>query len=266
MLYFHVYKLFISQGKQLIDQSVYASNSNFFQFNLKQNINIKKVVKEAKTGLIFLTSHIGNWQIGCSVLSRLNIKEFNILIKPEENKSLDAILNFNLSKDRSPERVKINTISTNGDFGGILDVVNVLQKGGIVTMMGDRSYGSKTVPLKFLGDNANFPISAFRIASTVNSPIVLLYVIKESIKNYTIYVNNILYPNSDLSIQKTIDFSKKYVSELNSKQSVKQIKINTLGYKKENRNALLNEYVKELESFADKYPYQCFIFNDIWKK
>jgi predicted LPLAT superfamily acyltransferase len=229
-LYFHIYKLFISQGMQLIDRYVYVTKPDFFNLRLHESIGIKDIVKNAENGVILLISHIGNWQIGFSTLGFLKIKKLHILMRLEENKSLKNVLNFGKILE------KVNIISSNETFGGVLDVVNALQGGGVVSMMGDRCYGAKSIPVKFLGDYADFPISAFHIASTVNCPVVLLSVVKNSSKNYTVHMDKVLYPD---------------------KRAFRN--------KKEMLTAMTKEYVKELEKIVYRYPYQCFLFDDIWR-
>ena len=228
--YIHIYRLFISQGMQLIDRYVYVANPDFFQFEIKQKINVLKVVKEAKNGLILLTSHVGNWQISLGSLNLLNIRQLNLLIRPEENEAIKKTLDLNNDSSR------LNYISTDKEFGGILEIYNALRRGEVVTMMGDRNYGAKTVSSKFLGDPAYFPKAAFHIASTVNCPVILLYVVKESSRKY-FSVEKILLPDTIKNESKENGIA-----------------------------SLLADYIKELEKFTEKYPYQCFIFDDIWKK
>ena len=228
--YLHVYRLFVSQGKQLIDRYVYLSNPDFFTFLTKENVNINNITKNKDKGFIVLTSHFGNWQIGLGTLQNLKSGQFNILMKPENNDSTEKTLHF---QDGS---LNINTISSDQDFGGALEITKALQAGEIVSMMGDRTYGSKSMPANFLGDEAEFPIAAYQLAAIVKCPIIFMHVVKEETKKYTVYMNEILQPE--------------FKSSKNKQASTA---------------TWLSKYVKELENLASQYPYQCFIFEDIWK-
>ena len=230
-IYLHIYRLFVSQGKQLIDRYVYLSNPDFFEFTLKENVDIYNIIKNKDKGFIILTSHFGNWQIGLAGLKYLASRQLNILMRSENNDSVKNTFRF---QDKS---VNFNIISPDQDFGGVLEITKALQLGEVVSIMGDRTYGSKSICVDFLGDKADFPITAYQLAATVKCPVIFLHVIKKTTRQYSIHIEKVLHP------------------ELKSSEN-KQA-----GLKK-----WAGTYVEELEKLASEYPYQCFIFEDIWKK
>ncbi len=234
MQYIHTYRLFISQGKHLIDHYLHKTNPSYFEVDIRGDENQISNFKDSSDGLIILTSHIGNWQLGIKELKHLKNKAVNILIRPEENRAVRESIGMKSLGD-------INFISTDEYLGGSLEIINALNRGEIVVIMGDRSYGSKTLKVEFLGDNAQFPYSAFVFSLALKCSIVNLSVIKEDKERYSVHLTEL----SGLRINK-------------SSPRMKKAKVEQL-------RPAVQEFVAELEGFLKEYPYQCFLFNDIWE-
>lgn len=228
-LLYHVFRLFINQGKQLIDRYIYLNKQDFFEFDLKENVDIYNILKLKNKGFIVLTSHIGNWQIGLGALKYMESKKLNIVMNYETNPEAKKTFKFHDTLS------KVNVISPLQDFGGILEITKALQNNEIVTIMGDRAYGAKTFNINFLGNNAAFPITAFQLAVSIECPIIFLYVIKNSTRKYTVHMTKVIKPEDE-----------------------------NIKSKKQKIEKWLTEYVNELENFINKHPYQCFLFTDIW--
>ncbi len=227
--YFHIYRLFISQGRQLIDRfSVVCSKKDLFNVKINGYEKLENIIKEPDQGMIILTSHFGNWQIALTALNKLGKKVF-LLMRKEDNQAVRDFLNVGYEKG------DINIISPEQDFGGVIEIMNALGKGHVVSIMGDRRYGAKASKVKFLGDYAYFPLSAFAIAASAKCPVVILLAAKFSAYEYEVNVTNILYPRCK---------GRKKDTELVS---------------------WIQEYANILEEFAYMHPYQCFLFHDIWK-
>jgi predicted LPLAT superfamily acyltransferase len=227
--YFHIYKLFISQGRQLIDRfSVVCSKKD--NFNIKTNgyEKLADILKNSDKGLILLTSHFGNWQIALTALNKLGKKVF-LLMRKEDNEAVRDFLNVGY------EEGDINIISPAQAFGGVIEIMNALGKGHVVSIMGDRRYGAKASKVKLLGCDAYFPFSAFAIAASAQCPIVVLLAAKVSAYEYVVDVTNIVYP---------ICSSRKKDLEL---------------------VPWIQKYADILEDFVNIHPYQCFLFYDIWR-
>lgn len=227
--YFHIYKLFISQGRQLIDRlSVVCSKKDIFDIRINGYEKLANILKNSDRGLILLTSHFGNWQIALTALNKLGKKVF-LLMRKEDNQALKDFLNVGY------EEGDINIISPEQAFGGVIEIMNALGKGHVVSIMGDRRYGSKASKVKFLGDYAYFPFSAFAIAASAECPVVVLLAAKVSVYEYAVNVTNILYPRCG-----------------GRKKDIELV-------------PWIQEYAGILEDFTNIHPYQCFLFHDIWK-
>jgi len=225
-----VYRLFLNQGQHLIDH--YASLSGAVHFDLQlDNKDIINKIGSAPEGCILLTSHVGNWQIAMPAFQHIKKKVY-LVMRPEDNQAVAESLGI----DR--ENSQIRLISPEGDFGGAIEIVKALKDGAIVSMMGDRRYGFDSVRIpSFLGAPASFPYGAFHIAAACKVPVVVFLSAKTGPKKYTVSISRAIYPE--------------YKEGRAKKDQIAD---------------WVKEYTEDLERFVEKYPYQCFIFHDVWKE
>ena len=226
----HAYRLFISQGKQLIDRYALISGCEKFDFRVSGYEQLVNFAGNSEKGFILLTSHVGNWQIALATLNKIG-KTVYLLMRPEDNPAVKDSLHVGI------EQGDIKIISPDQYLGGIIEIMNVLNNGHIVSIMGDRSYGVDTLDVLFLGASARFPYSAFAIAASAECPIVVLSAAKVEDRQYAVDFSNALFP------------------VYKGKQQ-----------KKEQLQVWLQEFVELIEVFVNQYPYQCFLFYDVWNK
>lgn len=115
--------------------------------------------------------------------------------------------------------------------------MNALDKGDIISIMGDRSYGFSHLQVEFLGSRARFPFGAFSIAAATGCPIVVLLTTKVSTERYEIEIGEIFEPEYKPGIAK-----------------------------KEQLREWVQLYARVLESYVERFPFQCFLFHDIWSQ
>jgi predicted LPLAT superfamily acyltransferase len=225
---FRLYRLFVSQGKQLIDRFALISAKEKFDFQLVGYEKLKDVLSAGKGAFLLLTAHVGNWQIAMTALKKIE-KTVYLIMRPEDNPAVAESLNI------SAENSSVHIISPEGYLGGVVEAMNALDKGNIVSVMGDRKYGFEATKVRFLGDIAYFPFGAFSIAASSNVPVVVLLSAKLKKNKYLVDVSNIIYPRYE---------------------------------GKEGKREQLNRYVQVfagiLDKYVQEYPYQCFLFHDVW--
>ena len=228
--YLHVYLLFISQGKQLIDRhAILAANKNF-SIDMVGYDEFLSLIAHSPNGVILLTSHAGNWQVAMSTLNNIG-KTVYLVMREEDNAVLKKTLRIS---DENPD---IKIISPEEHLGGIVEILSVLQQGKVVSIMGDRAYDFNAVDVQFLNKKAFFPYGVFSIASAARCPVIILLTAKTGLNRYQIDFSNVLYPECRAGQKK--------------KRQLKE---------------WVQKYVLVLESFVQKYPYQCFLFYDVWKE
>lgn len=224
-----VYRLFINQGKNLIDRYYVVSGLGQFDIELRGYDRIENLLTNSQKGVILLTAHVGNWQVTMTALERSG-KTVYLLKSPEENIAVRDSLNIN------SESEKVRIISPENFLGGVIEIMKAINQGDIVSIMGDRSYGRDTVKVHFMGERAYFPHSAFTIAAAANCPVIILLSAKVATKKYLVDASHVIEPRYS-SKDKKQDELKDYVQE----------------------------FARILEDYTVKYPFQWFIFHDIWE-
>jgi hypothetical protein len=127
---------------------------------------LKNLGGEGK-GMIMLTAHVGCWQAAMAELYSLGAP-VSLLLHREEG-DVDRHY-FEHAGIEAPFRI----IDPLGYMGGVFEMMEVLKKGGVLSVMGDRAFGSdrKTVVVDFLGGKVKFPYSAFKLASATGAPLL----------------------------------------------------------------------------------------------
>ena len=83
-----VYRLFVSQGKSLIDRYYVAAGGPGIDMEMHGYDRIRELLSGGK-GLILLTAHVGNWQVAMTALRRLG-RTVHLLMRPEDNAAVKA--------------------------------------------------------------------------------------------------------------------------------------------------------------------------------
>ncbi len=223
-----VYLLFVNQGKGLIDRFALASGYSDIHIDIRGFDRLKRLLAESDKGLILLTAHVGTWQVAMTALHGMD-RTVHLMMRPEDNRAVKQALNI----DGGDEQVKI--ISTSDHLGGVLDAIKAIERGEVVSIMGDRVYGFSAAEATFLGDRVRFPHGAFTLAAAVQRPVVVLLAAKVGTKRYVVDVTNVIPPPAG---------------------------------GRRNRDAALEEALQRfadvLERFVREHPYQWFVFRDIW--
>jgi predicted LPLAT superfamily acyltransferase len=224
------YRLSLEFGKVLIDRAIVGIlGPDKMSAAFKDKERLLDLISEGK-GIIFLMAHVGCWQVALSALHFLKIR-VNMVIHREEG-DIDRHYFEHQSMER-PYRI----IDPEGFLGGTLEMIEVLKRGEALCIMGDRLFGNlkNTLSARFLGENALFPFSAMKIASTSGAPVVVLFPYKESTTGYGVKLAKVIRVPEGLG--RSGDHFLPYIEE----------------------------YVRALEDFTIEYPFQFFNFYDMWK-
>ncbi|OGW27397.1 MAG: hypothetical protein A2X59_11220 [Nitrospirae bacterium GWC2_42_7] len=224
-----VYRIFINQGKNLIDRYYLISGLGGFDIELSGYDKLNSLLGENHKGVILLTAHVGNWQVAMTALEKLG-RTVYLLMRPEDNAAVKEALNI----DNESRRIRI--ISPESYLGGVVEIMNAINSGSIVSIMGDRSYGQNSFEAKLLGDRVRLPYGAFTIAAAAQCPVVVLLSAKLSEKKYVVDVSQIIEP-------------------VQGPKAEKQEKI----------KGSVQEFAGMLDNYAAQYPFQWFVFGDIWE-
>ena len=135
-----------------------------------------------------------------------------------------------LSGKESP----VKFIDPAGFGGGAVEIISALSDKAIVAMMGDRTFGSlnNKVEVCFLGAKTEVPYGIYKIAAALGTPVVIIF-----------------FPRAGAGKVDSVIAGSFFVSDK--------------GQKAENYLNEVQKFIKSLENFCGKYPYQFFNFYDI---
>ncbi|MBR6828253.1 MAG: lysophospholipid acyltransferase family protein [Prevotella sp.] len=177
-------------------------------------------------GFVQLSSHVGNYEIaGYSLVAKE--KPLNAMVFMGEKTSVME------NRRRMFDHTNIRMIPIREDMTHLFELDNALSKGEIVSIPGDRIWGSsKTVTVNFLGKETRLPMGPFQVIAIRGLQALIVHVIKVSKLKYKVFVTPVSY---DMQAPRT-----QQVSELSHK------------------------FVQELERIVRKYPTQWYNYFDFW--
>jgi predicted LPLAT superfamily acyltransferase len=226
--FFKTFKNHFIFGQCMLDRfAIYAGRHNFFKIEITGNEHFNRLLDSDK-GFVVAGSHVGNFELS-GYLLRQDKKRIYAMIYGDEARE---VMNKRMA---ILDRNNISIVPVTDDLSHIFVLNGALQKGEIVSMPCDRNFGSaKTVNCDFLNGRADFPQGAFALATTLDVPIVTIFVMKETVSKYHIYVNPLSADGFE-----------------------------TLA-KREKIARLTQSYASELENIVKKYPEQWFNFYNFW--
>lgn len=189
--------------------------------------NLEDAVNTGK-GIILLTSHIGNWEVGGLVVASLG-KEINIVYSPDSS----ILLESQRRLMRTAKGIREIALKPGG-FSSI-KLLRILSEGRIIALQGDRLLFDSGVTMPFFNKTAIFPKGAIKLGIITDSIIVPVFIPITGYKSYVII------------IERPIAMEKDPNPEL-------ELKIN------------LSKIVKVFEKYIALYSTQWFTFMPFWDK
>ncbi len=222
------YLLFVSQGRCLIDRYCHTYGGLAFDIQLDGFEKLDALLADRTQGFVLLTAHVGNWQIAMTALQRMK-RPVHLLMRPEDNAAVRDSLRIGQGGE------SVGVISVDSPMGGMVEAMNALERGDIVSIMGDRHYGHRASTVEFLGQPAAFPCAPFAIAAAACCPVVVMLSAKTGARTYAVEVCDVFTPQPQRAA----------------------------GRGREHQHNV-QRYATRLEGWLTRNPLQCFLFLDIW--
>jgi KDO2-lipid IV(A) lauroyltransferase len=154
--------------------------ADFFRFSLLDREYINKNVRlvdmdnfdkalAKRKGVIVLTAHIGNWELGGAVIALLNYP-FWVVVLEHKNKNVNNFFNH----QRESKGVKFIPVGIT-----VKRCLTVLKQNGMVALAGDRDFGDTGVTVKFLGKSVLLPRGPAAFSLKTGSPIVPGFMVRD---------------------------------------------------------------------------------------
>jgi len=141
---------------------------------------------QKKTGAILLMSHIGNWELAAQTLNKKGLP-IMLYLGAKHKEQIEHIQKKILAQ--SGIRVVATTEDEKSPFA-LIEGINFLREGGIVSMTGDRLWGEQSsVTVNFLGHEVHLPDTPHLFALMTGAPQMTFFVYQEAIGKYHIKVS-----------------------------------------------------------------------------
>ena len=143
---------------------------------------------ERKVGGVILMSHVGNWEIAAHLL---------LQVHGRNNPGMKLLLYLGQRHKDQIERTQkegfvrsgIKIIAVDQDGGSPTDIVegiNFLKAGGLVSLTGDRKWreDQRSIPVRFLGHEAFLPEIPFALALLSGTPLLIFFAYRTGRQTY----------------------------------------------------------------------------------
>lgn len=223
------YLLILTFGQVLIDRAMVGIlGADRIKVELHGKDKLLNLLAEGK-GMILVNAHVGCWQVAMSALGFMETP-VNLLMQREEG-DIDRHY-FEHAGMECPYHI----IDPRGFLGGALEMMEVLKRGEVLSVMGDRMLGDDQngVAVAFLGGRVTMPVSAYRLASATGTPIVALFSFKTGPDSYDLKLYRIIRvpPGAGRDQQAVVPY--------------------------------VQEFAASLEEFSREHPFQFFNFFNMW--
>ncbi len=126
-----------------------------------------------ENGVVLVTPHIGNWELGGAMLVKFGIKPL-VLSAPEPDGGLTEM------RARARALHGVETLVVGSDPFAFVEVIKRLQSGGVVALLIDRPGSASAADVEFLGRPFKASVAAAELARATGCRIVPVYIVRES--------------------------------------------------------------------------------------
>jgi KDO2-lipid IV(A) lauroyltransferase len=187
---------------------------------------IDGTLKKGK-GLMLLTAHIGNWELGGLLFNILGYP-MNVVTLVDENLKIDEV------RERWRRSRGIKSLTVGDSITAAKNIADALAKNEIVAMLGDRATKTNRMKIKFFGKETYFPTGPIILGLLTGAPIVPGFVLYQEKGRYYGVAEKPIYAKETGNREKDI------------KETLKKI-------------------IKVFEKYIRKYPDQWYNFYPFWQ-
>ncbi|MBN2040531.1 MAG: lysophospholipid acyltransferase family protein [Spirochaetes bacterium] len=183
----------------------------------------------SKKGAILLMSHIGNWEVAAHLLKRKNVKML-LYMGIKEKEEIEKKQKESLKRNE----LKIIAVPENqASPFDIIEGINFLKEGGIISLTGDRIWrqDQRAIKVNFLDHKVMLPETPYIFALLSGAPLLTFFAFRTGRKHYHFRI-----------------------------ASVKHIKSAGRKDRKEVLQQAAQDYADMMENTVRKYPHEWFHF------
>ena len=170
-----VRQVFINYGRYMVDffllPQLPSHKIKKYFADIRGEEILKNALKRGK-GVILLSAHVGNWEIGGTLLRLLNYP-LTVVAIAHNTAATNALVN------QLRQNKNICVIEVDQSPFSVIEVLRHLQQNRIVAMNGDRDYFGTGRQVNFMGKNVNFPVGPVILAMSSGAALIPAFVLKQ---------------------------------------------------------------------------------------
>ena len=181
-------KIFLNYGDYVAD---WAKLNHADDNGIKKwfgSIEGKEVIDEGlkrNNGIILLTAHLGNWELGGLFFGYANIP-INVITAQDDMQGIAEV------RENSRKIHNVKTITMNNNAMFFLDIINCLKNNEIVAMLMDRYREGEGVLVDFFGSPMLLPVGPVRLAKCTGAAVVPAFVVLDEDGKYRAVADSIV--------------------------------------------------------------------------
>jgi len=225
-----VREVFRNFGKYLVEffRMDWEANKEFIKNNVRvlNQERLDKALTRGK-GVIILTAHIGNWEFGGVVLSKLGYPSLAIALPHKERPVNDL---FNNQRE-------INGMTIVPVSQSVKKCLQTLKANRLISLLSDRDFTANGEVLPFLGREALIPRGAAVFASRTGATILPSFLTRDANDKFTLTIEEPIYIDS--------------IADEDNEEAILKI---------------MKQYAAVIERKVRENPTQWMMFREFWLK
>lgn len=165
---------------------------NFSKESIRQRVQIENIdlltkLLEKNKGIVFVTAHLGSWELTAQAIAVYSGIEVSAIAKTQSNSFIDHAI----TKRRELFGVKVVSMGIN-----VREILRTLHHGGIVTLVADQSAPKESIAVEFFGRTVPTFQGPAMFSLKTGAPLLLGCAVRQKSGNYT--MRFIQVPTEDL--------------------------------------------------------------------
>jgi KDO2-lipid IV(A) lauroyltransferase len=177
-------------------------------------------------GVVLLTGHLGNWEIGGFMLAQIR-QPIHVVLVPDRFPGVERV------RHRLHSRAGVTEIPVDRTIAPTLSVLRALEGNAVVAMQGDRDFDNTGVAAPFFGRDAYFPRGPLRVAMATGAVVLPSFIVRVPDGRYRAIIEE-------------------------------PLEIETSGSRDDALRVNLSRYLAVLERYVREYPDQWYCFYPFW--
>lgn len=182
----HARRTFRYFGRYLVDYFYFSriTAGQVEKLVVKENANLLDEARALKRGILLVSAHLGNWELGGAVIAAMGYT-VNGIVLPQKDQRLDEFF---------AERRRRRDIKQLRLGRAVRDILAALARNELVALLADRDYTGHNDMAVFFGAEAPLPRGPSWLASHVGAPIVPGFLLRDDDGRFRLRFGRMLVP------------------------------------------------------------------------